>query len=131
MLKIKKGLVNILEENRNNNEPEEAVPQPPQPQTPQSVHTALKFNELETPQPPQLLRSIEPAVQPPPPRQAARQVCDQIGWEEHLMLALAKAPEDVAQKLAACIDREVLMKVLLQRGDDPYLRVALLLLIKK
>jgi len=125
MLKIKKGLVNILEENHNNNEPEEAAPQPPQPQTPQ-IHTALKLNELETPQPPQLLRSIEPAVQPP--RQAARQACDQIGWEEHLMMALAKAPEDVAQKLVALIDREVLMKVLLQRGDDPYLRVALLLL---
>ncbi|MFZ8809349.1 MAG: hypothetical protein ACO2PN_14745 [Pyrobaculum sp.] len=129
MLKIKKGLVNILEENRNNNEPEEAAPQPPQPQTPQT-HTALKLNELETPQPPQLLRSIEPAVQPPPPRQAARQVCDQVGWEEHLMLALAKAPEDVAQKLVALIDREVLMKVL-EKRDDPYLRVALLLLTKK
>jgi hypothetical protein len=124
MLKIKKGLVNILEENRNNNEPE-AAPQPPQPQTPQ-IHTAFKLNELETPQPPQLLRSIELA----PPRQAARQACE-IGWEEHLMLALAKAPEDVAQKLVALIDREVLMKVLLQRGDDPYLRVALLLLTKK
>jgi hypothetical protein len=127
MLKIKKGLVNILEENRNNNEPEEAAPQPPQPQTPQSVHTAFKLNELETPQPPQLLRSIEPT----PPRQAARQACDQVGWEEHLMMALAKAPEDVAQKLVALIDREVLMKLLLQRGDDPYLRVALLLLTKK
>jgi len=120
MLKIKKGLVNILEENRNNNEPE-AAPQPPQPQTPQP-HTALKLNELETPQPPQLLRSIELA----PPRQAARQACE-IGWEEHLMLALAKAPEDVAQKLVALIDREVLMKVL-EKRDDPYLRVALLLL---
>ncbi|MFZ8811744.1 MAG: hypothetical protein ACO2PN_27060 [Pyrobaculum sp.] len=125
MLKIKKGLVNILEENRNNNEPE-AAPQPPQPQTPQT-HTALKLNELETPQPPQLLRSIEPA----PPRQAARQACDQIGWEEHLMLALAKAPEDVAQKLVALIDREVLMRVLLQRGDDPYLKVALMLIATK
>jgi hypothetical protein len=124
MLKIKKGLVNILEENRNNNEPE-AAPQPPQPQTPQT-HTALKLNELETPQPPQLLRSIEPA----PPRQTARQACDQIGWEEHLMMALAKAPEDVAQKLVALIDREVLMNVL-EKRDDPYLRVALLLLTKK
>jgi hypothetical protein len=45
------------------------------------------------------------------------------------MLALAKAPEDVAQKLAAHIDREVLMRALLQRGDDPYLKVALLLLM--
>jgi len=130
MLKIKKGLVNILEENRNN-EPGEA-PQPPQPQTPQ-IHTALKLNEPEeVPQPPQLHRSAEPAVQPPAPapRQAARQVGDQVGWEEHLIQALAKAPDDVAQKLATCIDREVLMKVL-QRREDPYLKVALLLLTKK
>jgi len=123
MLKIKKGLVNILESN--NNEPGEA----PQPQPPQ-IHTALKLNEPEeVPQPPH--RSAEPAVQPPAPapRQAARQVGDQVGWEEHLMQALAKAPDDVAQKLATCIDREVLMKVL-QRRDDPYLKVALLLLKK-
>jgi hypothetical protein len=40
-------------------------------------------------------------------------VGDQIGWEEHLIQALAKAPEDVAQKLATCIDREVLLKALL------------------
>jgi hypothetical protein len=41
MLKIKKGLINILEENRNNNEPEEAVPQLQTPQhvQPQTVQT--------------------------------------------------------------------------------------------
>ncbi len=47
-----------------------------------------------------------------------------------MIQALAKAPEDVAQKLASCIDREVLMKVL-ERRNDPYLKVALLLLTKK
>ena len=125
MLKIKKGLVNILEENRNNNEPEEAVPQPPQPQTPQ-IHTAFKFNELETPQPPQLLRSIEPAVQAPKPPAPA----PEEDWGELLIKLLATAPGDVAQKLTACIDREVLMK-LLEKRDDPYLKVALLLLTKK
>jgi hypothetical protein len=111
MLKIKKGLANILE-NHDNNEPEEAAPLPPQPQTPQHV-------QMQTVQ--------TPAVQPPA---APRQVGDQIGWEEHLIQALAKAPDDVAQKLAACIDREVLMTALLQRGDDPFLKVALLLLKK-
>jgi hypothetical protein len=129
MLKIKKGLSNILESN--NNEPGEA-PQPPQPQTPQ-IHTALKLNEPEeVPQPPQLHQSAEPAVQPPAPapRRVARQVGDQVEWEEHLMQALAKAPDDVAQKLASCIDREVLLKVL-EKRDDPYLKVALLLLTKK
>ncbi len=106
MLKIKKGLANILE---NNNEPEEAS------QAPQHV-------QLQTVQ--------TPAAQPPAPQAAAWQVGDQIGWEEHLIQALAKAPDDVAQKLAACIDREVLLKVL-EKRNDPYLKVALLLLSKK
>jgi hypothetical protein len=123
MFKIKKGLANILE-NHDNNEPEEAAPQP---QTPQSVRTALKFSEPEEalPQPPHPIQMQ--AAQPPA---APRHVGDQMGWEEHLIQALAKAPEDVAQKLATCIDREVLLKVL-QRRDDPFLKVALLLLVKK
>jgi len=125
MLKIKKGLVNILENYDNNNEPEEAPPQPPQ-----SARTPLKLNEPEAaPQAPQLLRGAEPAV-PQPPAPAPRHVGDQMGWEEHLIQALAKAPEDVALKLATCIDREVLLMALLQRRDDPFLRVALLLLKK-
>ena len=124
MLKIKRGLMNILEKN---NESEEAAPlQPPQLQTPQSVRTTLKLNELETPQPPQLLRSTEPAVQAPqPPAPAPAE-----DWGELLIKLLATAPGDVAQKLTACIDREMLMKVL-EKRDDPYLRVALLLLTKK
>jgi hypothetical protein len=122
MLKIKKGLANILE---NNNNGQEEAPQPPQP--PQSV--ALKLNEQEAaPQASQLLRSVEPAVQPPqPPASTPRQAED---WGELLIKLLASAPEDVAQKLTACIDREVLLKVL-EKRNDPYLKVALLLLTKK
>jgi hypothetical protein len=105
MLKLKKELANILE-NNNNNEPEETLPQPSQ--TPQYIQTQ--------------------ATQPP--ASASRQVGDQIGWEEHLIQALAKAPDDVAQKLATCIDREVLLMALLKRRDDPYLKVALLILKK-
>jgi hypothetical protein len=101
MLKIKKGLANILE---NNNEPEVA-----------SQHVQMQ---------------IVQAPQPPAPQAAAWQVGDQIGWEEHLIQALAKAPDDVAQKLATCIDREVLLRTLLKRRDDPYLKVALLILKK-
>ena len=112
MLKIKKGLSNILE--NSNNEPEE----PPQPQPPQSVY---KLNEQEAApgQPTHLLRSAELAQAPQPPED----------WGGLLIKLLATAPEDVAQKLAACIDRETLLKVL-QRRDDPYLKVALLLLKK-
>jgi hypothetical protein len=125
MLKLKKGLANILE---NNNEPEAS-----QPQSPQSVHTALKLNEpeeeLPPPPQPQMPQSVQMQVAQPP-ASAPRQVGDQTGWEEHLIYALAKAPDDVAQKLISCIDREVLLKVL-QRRDDPLLKVALLLLTKK
>ncbi len=106
MVLKKKSLINILE---NNNEPEEA-PQAPQHMQLQTVQT--------------------PAAQPPAPQAAAWQVGDQIGWEEHLIQALAKAPDDVAQKLATCIDREVLLRALLKRRDDPYLKVALLILKK-
>jgi len=110
MLKIKKGLINILE-NSNNNEPEEA------PQTPQYVQTQV--SQPQTPQQPHV-----PAAQPPA---VSRQAED---WGELLIRLLASAPEDVALKLAACIDREVLLKVL-EKRDDPYLKVALLLISKK
>jgi hypothetical protein len=100
MVLKKRSLTHILEENHNN-EPEET----PQLQTSQHI-------------------------QPPAPQAAAWQVGDQIEWEEHLIQALAKAPDDVAQKLATCIDREVLLRALLKRRDDPYLKVALLILKK-
>jgi hypothetical protein len=103
MLKIKKGLANILENHDNNNELEETLPQP-------SQHIQTQVAQ--------------------PPASAPRQAGDQIGWEEHLIQALAKAPDDVAQKLATCIDREVLLMALLKRRDDPYLKVALLILKK-
>jgi hypothetical protein len=118
MLKIKKGLINILEENRNNNEPEEA------PQTPQHIQTQITQTQMSQPQTPQQPHVQTPAAQPPAP--APRQAED---WGELLIRLLASAPEDVAQKLAACIDQEVLLKVL-QRREDPYLKVALLLLKK-
>jgi len=117
MLKIKKGLINILE--NNNNEPEEP---------PQHVQTQITQTQVPQPQTPQQPHVQTPAAQPP--ASAPWQVGDQIGWEEHLIQALAKAPDDVAQKLATCIDREVLLMALLKRRDDPYLKVALLILKK-
>ena len=104
MVLKKKSLTHILE--NNNNEPEEAPPQPSQ--TPQHIQTQVAQT----------------------PASAPRQAGDQMGWEEHLIQALAKAPDDVAQKLATCIDREVLLMALLKRRDDPYLKVALLILKK-
>jgi len=106
MVLKKRSLTHILE--NNNNEPEEAAPQPPQTQTPQHMQLQVQT----------------PAAQPPA---ASRQAED---WGELLIKLLATAPEDVAQKLASCIDREVIAKVL-EKKDDPYLKVALLLLTKK
>jgi hypothetical protein len=51
-------------------------------------------------------------------------------WGELLVRLLASAPEDVAQKLIGCLDKEVIIKVL-ERWSDPRLKVALLLLAKK
>jgi hypothetical protein len=48
-------------------------------------------------------------------------------WGELLVRLLASAPEDVAQKLVGCLDREVIARAL-ERRSDPYLKVALLLL---
>jgi hypothetical protein len=119
VLKIKRGLANLLEggTDRGNDasrselaaEEEAAAPQAPQrvqPQVPQA-----------------------PPAPQPASRQAAPQLAPDVGWEEHLIQALAKAPEDVVQRLASCIDREVLLKVL-QHREDPYLKVALLLIKK-
>jgi hypothetical protein len=120
MLKIKKGLANILE---NNNEPGEEAPQP----TLRAY--ARPSNSTSRRRLSRLSPSERRAGCPAASASAPRQVGDQIGWEEHLIQALAKAPDDVAQKLATCIDREVLLKVL-QHREDPYLKVALLLLKK-
>jgi len=50
-------------------------------------------------------------------------------WGELLVRLLASAPEDVAQKLVGCLDKEVLIKVL-ERWSNPYLKVALMLITK-
>jgi len=116
VLKIKRGLANLLEggTDRGNDasrngpaaEEEAAAPQRVQPQVPQA-----------------------PPAPQPASRQAAPQLAPDVGWEEHLIQALAKAPEDVAQRLASCMDREVLLRAL-QHREDPYLKVALLLIKK-
>jgi len=61
--------------------------------------------------------------------QAAQPPATSEDWGELLIRLLASAPEDVAQKLITCIDREVIAKAL-ERRNDPYLKVALLLLTK-
>jgi len=106
MVLKRRSLTSILEENRNNNEPEEAAPLP---QTSQHVQ----------------LQTVQTSAAQPPASAAAAE-----DWGELLIKLLASAPEDVAQRLISCIDREVIAKVL-ERRNDPYLKVALLLISKK
>ncbi len=60
------------------------------------------------------------AAQPPTPRD---------DWGVLLVKLLAAAPEDVSMKLISCLDKDVLVKALRDK-EDPYLKVALLLLKK-
>jgi len=78
----------------------------------------------------------QPAAPPAPssaPRPAAPALtasqadASEADWGELLVRLLASAPEDVAQKLVGCLDREVIARAL-ERRSDPYLKVALLLL---
>ncbi len=101
MVLKKRSLASIFE--NYNNELEETL-QVSQPQTPRQMQTS----------------------QPPA---ASRQAAAE-DWGELLIRLLASAPEDVAQKLISCIDREVIAKVL-EKRNDPYLKAALLLLAKK
>jgi len=62
--------------------------------------------------------------------QAAEPEAPQLeDWRDLLVRLLSTAPEDVAQKLVGCLDREVITKAL-EKKNDPYLKVALMLLTK-
>jgi pyruvate/2-oxoglutarate dehydrogenase complex dihydrolipoamide acyltransferase (E2) component len=99
-----------------------------------------KIADLDTGEPTQaasLQQASQPAaLQPPPalatPAPAAEPQAPQSSedWGELLVRLLASAPEDVAQKLVGCLDKELIIKVL-ERWSDPRLKVALLLLAKK
>ena len=51
-------------------------------------------------------------------------------WGELLVRLLASAPEDVGAQLINCLNKDVLVKAL-ERRNDPYLKVALMLIAKK
>jgi len=104
-----------------------------------------KIADLDTGEPTQAA-SLQPAAQPAAlqptpalatPAPAAEPAAPQPGasapsedWGELLVRLLASAPEDVAQKLVGCLDKEVIIKVL-ERWSNPYLKVALMLITKK
>ena len=94
-----------------------------------------KIADLDAGEPTQAAQQAsQPAALQPTPALAtsasAAEPQSSEDWGELLVKLLASAPEDVAQKLIGCLDREVIIKVL-ERWSDPRLKVALLLLAKK
>ncbi len=98
-----------------------------------------KIADLDTGEPTQAA-SLQPASQPaalqptpalatPAPAYASEASQPSEDWGELLVRLLASAPEDVAQKLIGCLDRELIIKVL-EKWSDPRLKVALLMLKK-
>jgi len=81
-----------------------------------------------SPQP--ALATPAPAAEPAAPQPGASAPQPSEDWGELLVRLLASAPEDVAQKLVGCLDKEVIIKVL-ERWSNPYLKVALMLIMKK
>ena len=93
-------------------------PAAPQPAVPPAPSSALR------PAAPALAASQADASDAPRP------AASEADWGELLVRLLASAPEDVAQKLVGCLDREVIARAL-ERRSDPYLKVALMLIAKK
>jgi hypothetical protein len=99
-----------------------------------------KIADLDTGEPTQAA-PLQPAAQPtassPQPALAAASQTEAAeteapqpeDWRDLLVRLLSTAPEDVAQKLVGCLDREVITKAL-EKKNDPYLKVALMLLTK-
>jgi hypothetical protein len=106
MLKLKKGLVNMLEQDTNNN-PYAAEEFPLQP-TPQPVHETQQVTTAR----------LQPTT-------------SHSEWRELLIEFLATAPEEVALKLVSCLDNNLIVQMLEEKKNDPYLKVALLLLSQK
>jgi hypothetical protein len=105
MLKLKKGgLANVFEQDTNNST-YVAEESPPQPVYEQAMNVVAD-------------------VQPRP-------TTSETEWGELLIKFLATAPEDVALKLVSCLDSGLIAKLLEERKNDPYLKVALLLLTHK
>jgi hypothetical protein len=82
----------------------------------------------QAPQPAALQHT--PALATPAPAYASEAPQPSEDWGELLVRLLASAPEDVAQKLVGCLDKEVIIKAL-ERWSDPRLKVALMLITKK
>jgi len=80
-----------------------------------------------SPQP--ALATSAPAAEPEAPQPGASTPQPSEDWRDLLVRLLASAPEDVSAQLINCLSRDVLIKAL-EKKNDPYLKVALLMLKK-
>jgi hypothetical protein len=80
-----------------------------------------------SPQP--ALATPAPAAEPEVPQLAASETSQPEDWRDLLVRLLASAPEEVSAQLINCLSRDVLIKAL-EKKNDPYLKVALLMLKK-
>ena len=125
VLKIKRGLANLLEgmdSGDSRDEPAAAASSSAGLQTRAAEEEAVAPQAPQRAQPPQ---SVPHAPQPSP-QPASRPAED---WGDLLVRLLAAAPEDVAQRLVSCLDRDVLVKAF-EGKSDPYLKVALMFIKK-
>ncbi len=81
-------------------------------------------------QPTPALATPAPGAEPEAPQPGASVPQPSEDWGELLVRLLASAPEEVAQKLVTCLDKDVIIKVL-EKWSDPRLKVALMLIAKK
>jgi hypothetical protein len=81
-------------------------------------------------QPTPALATSAPAYASETPQSGASVPQPSEDWGELLVRLLASAPEEVAQRLVGCLDKEVIIKVL-EKWSDPRLKVALMLIAKK
>jgi len=103
---------------------EQAAPAASQPAAPQPAAPPAPSSALRPAAP------ISTAASQADASDAPRPAASEADWGELLVRLLASAPEDVAQKLVGCLDREVIARAL-ERRNDPYLKVALMLIAKK
>ena len=132
MLKIKRGLANLLEGGVNSgdsrDEPAAAASYSASLRTGAAEEEAPQRAEVPAPQAPQRAQPPQsvPHAPQPSPQPASRPAED---WGDLLVRLLAAAPEDVAQRLVSCLDRDVLVKAF-EGKSDPYLKVALMFIKK-
>ncbi len=110
MLKLKKGLANVIE---SISDKEYTVEES---QT-ESAYDLRQTTSMQVHQPTRHATSVQF-------RSSANE------WEELLVKLLAMAPEDVAYRLVNCLDVSSIVQMLEQKKNDPYVKVALLLLKK-